>query len=680
MGIKRFFANKDNTITNAYKSNLRHRGTGSNQGASDILEIFSLYGQTIDINTASGSQELSRLLVQFPVSGTAAGEIKAARTNGDIPISGSVSFYLRLFNAKHSQTVPKSLEVNVMAVSQSWSEGTGMDMEEYNDLGASNWLSSSSTSTKATLVDAINVSGVAQNDEFTMTVPTIAGGDGVTYKFLFDSGTDVEANEEANTFGISLTSVSDDADAASVLVKAINGVADNKYKYGAANLGAGSALAAGTIGLTAAIGSSTTKITLTMDNDGAAGNVANVLAASTGFANDLLLESSFTGGSGPWANLGGDYHSSSYTAANGTMPSYNYTFAEGTEDLEVDVTSLVEEWIAGTQENYGFGVFLTSAQEAYHSSSTGLDANNLLHNTAGAKDSFYTKKFFGRGTQFFFKKPALEARWDSADKDNRGNFYYSSSLAPASNNTQTLFLYNYVDGQLTNIPSTSNIYVQMFSGTTAPAGNPISLAQGDYVASNNLYIVTGGLSAKTGIYTASFAMTASATALETIYDVWGAGNAATAAGTIQTTQFFTGSFSPSRRVAKQENTLPKYRSSVSNLKDSYSVDENARFRVTIKESNKTPTVYTKAVASVPSEIIENGYFSILRVYDNHVIIPFGTGSSNNEYTRMSYDVSGNYFDLDIGTFESGYQYAIKLAYYLDNRYIEQNEIFKFKVE
>ena len=135
MGIKRFFAVKDNAITNAYKSNLRLRGTGSNQGASDILEVFSLYGQAIDTNTTSGSQELSRLLIEFPVSGTSAGEIKAARLAGDIPASGSVSFYLKLYNAKHSQTVPRSLKVNIMAISQSWSEGTGLDMEEYKDRG-----------------------------------------------------------------------------------------------------------------------------------------------------------------------------------------------------------------------------------------------------------------------------------------------------------------------------------------------------------------------------------------------------------------------------------------------------------------------------------------------------------------------------------------------------------------
>ena len=62
MANKKYFANKDNTITNAFRSNLTTRGTGSNMGASDILETFSIYGQA-----SSDSTELERILIQFPV-------------------------------------------------------------------------------------------------------------------------------------------------------------------------------------------------------------------------------------------------------------------------------------------------------------------------------------------------------------------------------------------------------------------------------------------------------------------------------------------------------------------------------------------------------------------------------------------------------------------------------------
>jgi hypothetical protein len=47
---------------------------------------------------------------------------------------------------------------------------------------------------------------------------------------------------------------------------------------------------------------------------------------------------------------------------------------------------------------------------------------------------------------------------------------------------------------------------------------------------------------------------------------------------------------------------------------------------------------------------------------------------------MSYDKDGNYFDIDISMFESDYSYGIKVAYKLNNRYEEQPELFKFRVE
>ena len=40
MAIKRYLATKDNTITNSYKADLQTRGTGSNMGQSDIVEVF----------------------------------------------------------------------------------------------------------------------------------------------------------------------------------------------------------------------------------------------------------------------------------------------------------------------------------------------------------------------------------------------------------------------------------------------------------------------------------------------------------------------------------------------------------------------------------------------------------------------------------------------------------------
>ena len=68
MAIKRYTASKDNTITNAFESNLSTRGTGSNMGLSDILEVFSIYGQAQQPSSSQGAgsgdtTELSRVLL-----------------------------------------------------------------------------------------------------------------------------------------------------------------------------------------------------------------------------------------------------------------------------------------------------------------------------------------------------------------------------------------------------------------------------------------------------------------------------------------------------------------------------------------------------------------------------------------------------------------------------------------
>ena len=101
--------------------------------------------------------------------------------------------------------------------------------------------------------------------------------------------------------------------------------------------------------------------------------------------------------------------------------------------------------------------------------------------------------FFARGSQFFHKRPVIEARWDSSKKDNRGDFYLSSSLVPASDNLMNLYLYNVVRGQLTNIPvvDTGDILVSIYSGSTEPAGNKLSLPIGGGVVADGDVNITG---------------------------------------------------------------------------------------------------------------------------------------------------------------------------------------------
>jgi hypothetical protein len=121
MGLKHYTSSADTTIVNAYQPDLQTRGTGANMGAADVLEVFSIYARQ-----STSSQELSRVLIEFPIP-----NITTDRTAGTIPASGSVSFYLRMYNAKHSKTVPRDYKLIVQAISQAWEEGVGLDLENY---------------------------------------------------------------------------------------------------------------------------------------------------------------------------------------------------------------------------------------------------------------------------------------------------------------------------------------------------------------------------------------------------------------------------------------------------------------------------------------------------------------------------------------------------------------------
>ena len=138
MAIKKYYANKDNTITNAFRQNLTTRGTGANMGLSDILETFSIYGQANATST-----ELERIIIEFPVD-----QIATDRTNNIIPEAGKVNFILNMYNAPNNQTTPRELKLVVLPISSSWQEGTGLDMEEYKDVtdngNGSNWINAAS--------------------------------------------------------------------------------------------------------------------------------------------------------------------------------------------------------------------------------------------------------------------------------------------------------------------------------------------------------------------------------------------------------------------------------------------------------------------------------------------------------------------------------------------------------
>lgn len=645
MAIKRFFSNADNTITDAFKASLTTRGTGSNAGQSDILEVFSIFGQS-----SSGSLERSRALINFNVS-----KIKEARDAASIPASGSAKFFLRVFNAEHGQTLPRNCKLAVLPVSRSWDEGSGMDMEEYSDEDVCNWVFASNTKVAdVTDIKFISTTPSAYDNRY-FSVQVL--DDNVTqdrYNFWFDGsgggsapslpGDEVEVQiDQAPSNTVSNFALR--------LKAAVDGLADVNLNASVLEEDTGDATGA-TVRLTNTVVGSTS---------------GSIIPESVQSNSTFTMTKVQIGGRTRWTNTGGDFHEVGYTSGK-NLPHYAVDLDRGTEDVEINITALVEEWLVAEstvdpdRESYGVMIKLSGSFE-----------DGTLNR------SYYTKKFFARGSEFFYKRPCIEARWDSSIRDDRANFYKSSSLATGPENLNTLYMYNYTRRGLSNIPALKTdpngadqttgealLKVRLYPELKKTA-KPITLPIGGGVGVNNREWANGYL-LETGIYSASLAYTGSATK---VYDVW---------SDQSDNQLFTGSaiYIKTHTPLPYSNADEEYNASLSNLKPFYRTTDTPTLRVNFKNPGYHPNIYNVVTNKTETEVLYNVYYRVYRIVDEQDVVSFGSGSL--PYTKMSYDSSGSFFKLDMSLFESGYMYGIEVATDEFGRNITNKDVFKFRVE
>lgn len=470
MPILKYTASADTTITDAYKPLNYNRAYYANMGAADSLEIFSIY--------RSGSQpEKSRILLNFPLE-----LLSQDRINGVIPQSGSVNFILRMYNVEHPEMLPKNYDISIKPVSGSWSEGYGLDLENYSDTGE-----------------------------------TENGGVGAGWKYR-----------------------------------------------------------------------------------------------SSPEAPGLV-----------WSQDGGDYFNQ-----------YEKIFHidNGTEDVVVDITDIIEDQLSGILPQDGLGVMLSASYE-----------DGTYNKT------YYTKRFSARSSEYFYRIPSLEARWETYVKDDRGDFYFASNNLSVEDNVQNIYFYNKINGILKNLPSDIIPYVKIYD-------------------ENNQLLVENITTTKinTGTYKASVSITGSSNQI--LNDVWYSGS----------NTYYSGEIDASVRLFSDSATSEEYVFTITNLKNTYSNSEKPSIRIFGRQKGWSPNIYKVSNNSIKTTTFKNLYYKIIRIVDNLTIIDYGVEPIS--YTKCSYDKNGNYFDLDMKIFEPGYAYGIKLMLVEDDIRKEIPNIFKFKVE
>ena len=221
-----------------------------------------------------------------------------------------------------------------------------------------------------------------------------------------------------------------------------------------------------------------------------------------------------------------------------------------------------------------------------------------------------------------------------------------------------LYLYNYIRGNLVDIPRSETITVSLYSSSLAgsPTGDALATATASKIS--------------TGVYKAQISINTTSSVLN---DVW----SGSIGGEYKTGSIKVNNFNNSSVLMSDDFTT--FNTKITNLRSKYSSDEQARFRVFTRPRNFSPTIYTVANTELQKLIVPSASFEIFRSVDNHTVINNSTGSST-KHTYLSYDNSGSYFDLDMSLLEPGYMYGIRLYYYSSGEWRRQRQEFNFRVE
>ena len=124
-------------------------------------------------------------------------------------------------------------------------------------------------------------------------------------------------------------------------------------------------------------------------------------------------------------------------------------FDHGNEDLEMNITSVINDMITGGSQNYGFAIAYANQYEQIQTGSTKL-------NYVG---------FFTRHTQTYYE-PYLETNYQDYIKDDRNLFY--------TDKTNKLYLYTNLGNKPTNLDNTPSVTIYDNDGnvflTVPPSG------------------------------------------------------------------------------------------------------------------------------------------------------------------------------------------------------------------
>ena len=331
-------------------------------------------------------------------------------------------------------------------------------------------------------------------------------------------------------------------------------------------------------------------------------------------------------------------------------------FKVGTEDLELDVTTIVSSTLAGILPDLGFRLSFSGTEEA-------------------DSKSRFVKRFASRHVANPHIRPKIEVSFDDSIQDNHGNFLFDVS--------GSLFLQNYARSDRKNIVSGSDL--QEVVGTDCIK---LKLKKGDYeyvtLASHHKQ-GTGRNNVK-GMYSASFAIPSNESSLynktktlaslisdskEVVFDEYWY-------STDGTVGFHTGSVTVKVQDRDTDNLInfdPEIYTL--NVKSEYDQKDIEKVRLFGLDHSKTINRPVKRSIRRNSDLFDKVFYRVKDRDSGKVIFDFGEADNS---TRVSTDKQGMFFDFRFIPLPKGRSYIFEfLIVYRELRLIAEDTKSIFKV-
>ncbi len=319
------------------------------------------------------------------------------------------------------------------------------------------------------------------------------------------------------------------------------------------------------------------------------------------------------------------------------------TFDDGTEDVSIDVTTVVSATIAGLIPDEGFRIAFSGTQET-------------------DEKTRFVKRFASRHATNVYKRPKILVQYNDAMHDDQGSMFFDL--------TGSVFLRNYHRGQSANILS-GTAAVPM-SGSSCLT---VKIKSGSFSRIMSASQHSIGSNYVTGVYSSSFAISSLETQLTGEIRSAGSGtfnlywlskdmNIAYHTSSIVINEITRTTF---------EATPRNLGVTITNLKSNYRLSDKINLRVHVTDNNPLIVIPRKVPRESKSIVSKEMFYRVIDARTHDVIIPFDT---TNRSTNLSSDGKGMYFTLYCDALSSGRSYKFEFLikergtdlYFKDNGY------------